>query len=74
VREIHQVHDPEHERQARGHQEQHDAELQPVERLLQDQDEIHGREIKKGRGQSAPLALAALGYHFILHSFSYESL
>ena len=35
VGEVDHVHDAEHERQARGQQEQHQAELQSIERLLE---------------------------------------
>ncbi len=38
VREVDHVHDPEHERQTRGEQEQHQAELQAVQRLLDEED------------------------------------
>jgi hypothetical protein len=39
VREVDHVHDAEDQREARGEQEQHQAELQAVQRLLEDQDE-----------------------------------
>ena len=41
VGEVDEVHDAEHQRQAGGQQEQHDPELEPVERLFGDEDEVH---------------------------------
>ena len=41
VREIDQVHDAEDQRQPGGHQEQHDAELEPVQPLDEDQAPFH---------------------------------
>jgi len=38
---VEQVLDAEHERDARGEQEQHQPELQAVQRLLEDQDSGH---------------------------------
>jgi len=46
VREVDHVHDAEHQRQARGEQEQHQAELHAVQRLLEKQDGGHAN--KKG--------------------------
>ena len=51
VREVHQVHDAEDEREARRHQEQHHPELQPVESLLEQENEIH-----ENRGQTTFLS------------------
>jgi hypothetical protein len=45
VREIHEVHDPQHQREARRHQEQRDPQLYAVQQLLEDQGPGH----KKGR-------------------------
>jgi hypothetical protein len=42
VREIHEIHDPEHQRQACRQQEEQDAELKPVERLRDEEAEGHG--------------------------------
>jgi len=59
VGEVHQVHDAEDEREARGHEEQHHAELEPVQRLLEDEKEIH-RIMKQKRARcSAPRIPAA---------------
>jgi hypothetical protein len=41
VRQVDHVHDAEDQRQPGGEQEQHQAELQPVERLLEDEDAGH---------------------------------
>jgi hypothetical protein len=41
MRQIDQVHDAEHQRQPGRHQEQHDAELQPVQPLLDKQQRAH---------------------------------
>ena len=41
MREIDQIHDAEDERQPGRHQEQHDAELHPVEQLLEDEKRRH---------------------------------
>ncbi len=40
VREIHEVHDPEHEREPGGEQEQQDAELQAVQRLSEERGQV----------------------------------
>jgi hypothetical protein len=47
VRQVDEVHDAEHQRQARRHQEQRDAELQSVQQLLEKKGEAHGQK-KKG--------------------------
>ncbi len=41
VGQVDEIHDPEDEGQTRGHQEEHHAELQAVEHLLNDQEERH---------------------------------
>jgi hypothetical protein len=67
VRQVDQVHDAEHQRQARGQQEQHHAELQPVERLFGDENQFMSK--KKGAVVRA-LDASSAGYHFILQSLA----
>jgi hypothetical protein len=51
VRQVDHVHHAEHQRQPGGEQKQHQAELQAVQRLLDEQDAAHAR----------PMARAARG-------------
>ena len=45
MRQVDQVHDAEHERQSGGHQEQHDAELNAVEHLFNEQRGRHSLDL-----------------------------
>ena len=71
VGEVDEVHDAEDQRQPGRHQEQHHAELQPVEALLDDEQPAHRRPGKrKGRGDPRPCrSLSHARYHFIAHSW-----
>ena len=53
VREIHEIHDPEHERQPGGQQEQQNAELQAVQRLREEEADGHGRDSQDSRRSCA---------------------
>ena len=52
VREVHAVHDPEDEGQARGEQEEQHPELKPVQELGEDQGEVH--RIRGSEGVQGP--------------------
>ena len=52
MRQVDQVHDAEDQRQARGEQEQHQAELKAVQRLLEEEDAGSCRR-SGGRGLAA---------------------
>jgi hypothetical protein len=68
VREVDEVHDAEDEREPRGHQEQRDPELHPVQGLFDDKDRIHA-ETKRARSARALAPSLPFAYHFIGHSF-----
>ncbi len=71
VRQVDEVHDAEHQRQPGGHQEQHDAELQAVQQLLEDEDQVHAQEHKKGAVAPRPSApgIERRRHQFILQSW-----
>jgi hypothetical protein len=54
--EVDEIHHPEHESEARGHQEQQNAELQPVEQLDYDQRRRHGGLVSRSRSSSPSVA------------------
>ena len=75
VREVDHVHDPEHERQPGGEQEQHQPELQAVQGLLEEQDSGHACQwgAEAVRGDASPLSDRAQRAYFILQSCTYAS-
>ena len=63
MREVDHVHDAEDQRQPGGDQEQQDAELQPVERLLEKKDRRHAgvqADPRQRRGSRAGVVRSAL--------------
>jgi hypothetical protein len=66
VREVDHVHDAEHQREAGGEQEQHQPELQAVQRLLEYQYPRH----KKGAVFRPPPRRTTSGNHFIWQSWT----
>jgi len=60
MREVDEVHDPEDEREPGRDQEQRHAELEPVERLLDKEEEGH-RLVAPGRVPAGPRARVAPG-------------
>ena len=60
VRQVDHVHDAEHERQPGREQEQHQAELQAVQRLLEDQDATACRRARARGAREASRTASAL--------------
>src|SRR3546814_157322 len=56
VRQVDEAHDAEHQREAGGHEEQHDAELHAVEKLLYEEGGGHSKICCSGRtsGSASP--------------------
>ncbi len=61
VRQVDHVHDAEHQREAGGQQEQHQPELQAVERLLEKQEPRHARDRPAASGGHAAFAGVGIG-------------